>query len=61
MRGDEGSVLVLLLSSLIPPSVRFRRSAPWLPWSAREVGDDKWGRAVSDRGFENEFSFFRND
>ena len=58
MRGDEGSVLVLSLSPLIPPAARNRRSAPLSPWSARR----KWmtsGVGLSVSGwFENEFSIF---
>ena len=48
MSGDEGSVLVLSLSLLVSPAVRNHRSAPSLPWSAREEGDDRWGQGVSD-------------
>ena len=29
-----------------------------LPWSALKVDDDRWGRAVSDRGFKIEFFYF---
>ena len=52
-------VLVTSLSPVTSPSVRFRRSKPLLPWSAREVGDDMWGRVVSDREFKMEFFYFQ--
>ena len=60
MRGDEGSVLVLSLSPLIPPAARNRRSARSRHGQTREVEDDKWGRGVSDREFKMDFSIFRN-
>ena len=59
MRGDEGSVLVPWSSLVTSSSARNHRSASLSPWSAREVGDDKWGHSVSDSMFENEFSIFQ--
>ena len=46
-------MLVLSPSPLIPPAARNRRSARVSPESAREVGDDMWGRVVSDSVFQN--------
>ena len=59
MRGDEGSVLVLSPSPLIPPVARNRRSAPVVVVVSAEVGDDRWGQGVSDRGFENGIFLFQ--
>ena len=54
-------VLVPSLSPVTSPLARFRRSKPLSPWSAREVGDDVWGRAVSERVVSKwNFSIFRN-
>ena len=46
-------------SPLISPAARNRWSARVSPWSAREEGDDRWGRVVSDAVFENDFSIFQ--
>jgi len=48
-----GSVLVPSPWPETSPTVRFHRSKPLSPWSAREVGDDMWGRVVGDSVFQN--------
>ena len=58
MRGGVGSVLVPSPWPETSPLARFRRPKPLSPWSAREVGDDMWGRVVSDHGFQNGFFYF---
>ena len=52
-------VLVLWPSLLVSPSTSFHRSASSPSWSKLEVGDDRWGHLVSDRGFQNEFFLFQ--
>ena len=53
MRRDVVIMLVPWPSPVTSPSARFRRSKLLSPWSAREVGDDMWGRVVSDLMFQN--------
>ena len=52
------NMLVLWPSLLGSPSVSLRWSAPSQPWSMPEVGDDRWGPAVSERERERENSAF---
>ena len=58
MRRGVVVMLVPWPSPVTSPSARFHRSKPLSPWSAREVGDDMWGRVVSDRWFQNRFFYF---
>ena len=53
------NMLVLWPSLLGSPSASLRRSAPSQPQSMPEVGDDRWGPAVSESKRENSaFCYF---
>ena len=58
MRRGVVVMLVPWSSPVTSSSARFRRSKLLSPWSAWEVGDDKWGRIVSDSVFQNGFFYF---
>ena len=55
-----GSMLVHSPSPETSPLARNHRSESSSSGSTREEGDDRWGRAVSDRGFKMDFLFFKN-